>query len=71
MKSSQTPNGRRIGELESEVSSLTEKNKGLVEALARVEDTCLKPGMEDPFKDGWRWFYGLQEALSAYKEVRK
>ena len=35
------------------------------EALERVIKVCGRPGMKDPFDDGWRWYYRCQDALRA------
>ena len=34
------------------------------EALKRITTVCSKPGMHDPFEDGWQWLYRCQDALA-------
>ena len=37
----------------------------VVEAAKRVVDKCSRPGMKDPFDNGWQWYYRCQDALAA------
>ena len=35
----------------------------LIDAARRVERGCSRVGMHDPFDDGWKWLYRIQDAL--------
>lgn len=35
--------------------------------LEKIVATTMKPGMEDPFNDGWKWHYAASDALGGDK----
>lgn len=40
----------------------------LESALKNAVTVCSKPGMKDPFDNGWQWYYRLQESLTVALE---
>lgn len=46
-----------------ELGQLKSKLARYEEALKGVVDVALSPGMEDPFRNGWKWFYRCEDAL--------
>lgn len=60
-----------VEEMNDIIEALDKKDKQLkiaVDAMNNLQSICSKPGMEDPFKNGWKWFYKIQEALEDLKE---
>ena len=48
----------------AEIQRLRAVNAEMLAALKYITRVANHPGTKDPFDDGWRWFYGCQDAIA-------